>query len=185
MIKIEEKNKKSCEPIAITDILFADMLPTLMVDHGIHEAYHLVLVVEVEGFVTGDLRHLADSCDVGLGAIFGGWGPCSNDLGDGCAVVVAYVTTKEYEASTHTIDHIDELLKVGVGGFTDFAQPDVADADIERIVVADAAGDWFFVHEEKKIKLCIELLQEISQLGVKVADFANYFAIVSATSQRG
>ena len=119
MIKIEEK--KSCEPIAITDIMFTDMLTTLMIDHGIHEAYHLVLVVVVEGFIAGDLRHLADSCDVCLGVILGGWGPCSNDLGDGCAVVVAYVTTKEYKASTHTIDHIDELLKVWVGGFTDFA----------------------------------------------------------------
>lgn len=127
-------------------MLFADMLTTLVEDHGIHESVHLVLVVKVEGFIAGDLRHLADSCDVGLGVILVGWSPCGNDLGDGGAVVVAYVTTKENKASTHTIDHRDELLKVGVGGFTDFSQPDVADADIERVVVADAAGDGSFVH---------------------------------------
>lgn len=123
------------------------MLAALMEDHGIHEAVHLVLVEVVEGFIAGDLRMLADRSDVGLGVILGGGSPCSNDLGDGGAVVVAYVTTKEDEASTHTIDHIDELLKVWVGGFTDFTQPTVADADVERVVVADAAGDGSFVHE--------------------------------------
>lgn len=123
------------------------MLSALMVDHGIHESIHLVLVEVVEGFIAGDLRILADRSDVCLGVILGGWCPGSNDLGDGCAVVVAYVTTEEYEASTHTVDHIDELFKVGVGGFSNFTQPDVSDADIERVVVADAAGDRFFVHE--------------------------------------
>ena len=127
-------------------MLFADMLTTLMEDHGIHESEHLVLVVVVEGFIAGDLRRLADRSDVGLGVILGGWCPGSNNLRDCCAVVVAYVTTEEYEASTHTIDHRDELLKVGVGGFTDFSQPDVADADVERVIVADAAGDGSFVH---------------------------------------
>lgn len=126
------------------------MLSALMVDHGIHESIHLVLVEVVEGFIAGDLRILADRSDVCLGVILGGWCPGSNNLGDGGAVVVAYVTTKENEASTHTIDHVDELLKVWVGGFTDFAQPDVAYADVERVVVADAAGYGFFVHEEKK-----------------------------------
>lgn len=128
-------------------MLFADMLAALMEDHGIHEAVHLVLVVVVEGFIAGDLRHLAYCNDVGLCVILGGWCPCSNDLRDGCAVVVAYVSTEEYEASTHTIDHGDELLKVWVGGFPDLAQPDVADAYVERVVVADAAGDGSFVHE--------------------------------------
>ena len=128
-------------------MLFADMLAAFMEDHGIHEAVHLVLVEVVEGFIAGDLRHLADSCDVGLCVILGGGSPCSNDLGDGCAVVVAYVATKQDEASTHTIDHGDELLKVGVVGFTDFTQPTVADADVEWVVVADASGDGSFVHE--------------------------------------
>lgn len=128
-------------------MLFADMLAALMEDHGIHEAVHLVLVEVVEGFIAGDLRHLTDCSDVGLSVILGGWCPCSNDLGDSGAVVVAYVATEQDEASTHTIDHGDELLEVGVVGFADFTQPDVADADIERVVVADATGDGSFVHE--------------------------------------
>lgn len=127
-------------------MLLTDMLAALMEDHGIHESVHLVLVVVVEGFIAGDLRHLADCSDVGLCVILGGRSPCSNDLWDGGAVVVANVTSKENKASTHTIDHIDELLKVGVGGFTDLTQPTIAYANIERVVVADAAGDGSFVH---------------------------------------
>ena len=128
-------------------MLFADMLAALMEYHGIHEAVHLVLVEVVEGFIAGDLRHLTDCSDVGLCVILGGGCPCSNDLGDGGAVVVAYVATKQDEASTHTIDHGDELLKFWVVGFPDFAQPTVADADVERVVVADASGYGSFVHE--------------------------------------
>ena len=97
--------KKSSELVAITDMLFVDMLATLMEDHGVHESVHLLYVVVVEDFITGDLRHLADSYDVCLCVILGGRCPSRNDLRDGCTVVVAYVTTEEYEASTHTIDH--------------------------------------------------------------------------------
>lgn len=144
-------------------MLFADMLAAFMEDHGIHEAVHLVLVEVVEGFIAGDLRHLTDSCDVGLCVILGGGSPCSNDLGDGGAVVVAYVTSKENEASAHTIDHIDELLKVGVVGFTDFSQPTVADADIERVVVADASGDGSFVHE---VRIVVRIHRKVQSLSV-------------------
>lgn len=119
------------------------MLATLDEDHGVDQTHHLLFVEVVEGVICGYPRNAAYGVDITLGVVLVGWSPSSNDLGDGGAVVVAYVTTDEDKASAHTIDHGNELLEVGVGGFGNLAKPDVTYADIEGVIVADAAGSWF------------------------------------------
>ena len=56
-------------------------------------------------------------------------------------MVVADISTYQHKASAHSIDHGNELLKVGVGGVANLTEPNVAYTDIQRVVVADAAGD--------------------------------------------
>ena len=64
---------------------------------------------------------MAHSVNILDGVVLGGWSPSGYDLRNGGAVVVADVTTEEYEAGAHTVNHRGELFKVGVGGVGDFA----------------------------------------------------------------
>lgn len=76
--------------------------------------------------------------------------PRTDDGLDGGAVVVANVASEEDKGGTEAVLHVDELLKFGVIRVVDFAQPNVADANVEWVVVADASwerllgtwGDW-------------------------------------------
>lgn len=58
-------------------------------------------------------------------------------------MVVVDIATNEYEASTYSVHHGDELFKVWVGGVVYLAKPHVADADVEWVVVADATWNCF------------------------------------------
>lgn len=121
------------------------MLATLNEDHRVDETDHLLFVEEVEGVIRRNLGELAHSVNILRRIVLGRGSPSSNDLGNGCAVVVANVTTDEDKASAHTINHGNELLEVGVCGFGNLAKPYVANADVERVVVADAARDGLFL----------------------------------------
>ena len=76
--------------------------------------------------------------------------PRTDDGFDGGAVVVSNVPTEEDKGGTEAVLHVDELLKLWVIRVVDFAQPYVADADVQWVVVADASrerllrtcGDW-------------------------------------------
>ena len=56
-------------------------------------------------------------------------------------MVVEDVPAHQDESGTEAVEHGNELLKVGVGGVFDLAEPYVTDTDIERVVVADAARE--------------------------------------------
>lgn len=93
---------------------------------------------------------MGDVGDVEVCGVFDRWSPRTDDGFNGCAVVVANVPTEEDKGGTEAVFHRDELLKFGVIRVVDFAQPDIADADVQRVVVADASrerllgtwGDW-------------------------------------------
>ena len=85
---------KSSEPVSITDMLFVDVLPILIVYHGIHESIHLIWVIVVQCFITCDFCELADSVDVLRRVVLVGRSPCSDDLGDSSSVVVANIATQ-------------------------------------------------------------------------------------------
>ena len=127
--------------ISITNNLFLYMLAALYEDHRVDECHHLVFIFKLQLHITLYARHLADLINIGRGVVLVGGCPCCNYLWDGRSVVVADISTYQHKASPHSIDHGDELLKVGVCRFTDLAEPNVAYTDIQRVVVADAAGD--------------------------------------------
>ena len=54
---------------------------------------------------------------------------------------------------------MDELFKVGVGGVADFAEPDVADADVQGVVVPHTSGDmlWSWCHVPGMTKVVVGL----------------------------
>lgn len=131
----------SSEFISITDNLFLYMLAALYEDHRVDECHHLVFIFEFQLHITLNARHLADLIYVGRCVVLVGWCPRCNYLGNCCAVVVADISTYQHKASAHTIDHGNELLKVGVCRFTDLAEPNVTNTYVQRVVVADAAGD--------------------------------------------
>lgn len=90
----KQNRVKSSELVSIPDVLFVDVLPILIVYHGIHEPIHLIWVIVVQGFISGNLCELADSVDIFRRVVLVGWSPCSDDLGDSSAVVVANVATQ-------------------------------------------------------------------------------------------
>ena len=69
--------------------------------------------------------------------------PRTDDGFDGGAVVVTDVAAYQDKGGTETVLHRHELLKLGVIRVVDFAQPYVADADVQRVVVADASRERF------------------------------------------
>lgn len=91
--------RESRKAISITDSLFRYMLATLDEDHSVDETNHLLFVEVVEGVFCGYLGDAAHGVDITLGVVLIRWSPSSNDLGDGGAVVVAYVTTDEDKAA--------------------------------------------------------------------------------------
>lgn len=117
------------------------MLAALDEDHRVDECNHLVFIFKLQLYITLNARHLADLINVGRGVVLIGWCPRCNNLGDGSAVVVADISTEQYKASAHTIDHGNELLKVRVCRVANLTEPNVAYAYVERVIVADAAGD--------------------------------------------
>lgn len=129
-----------CFP-SITDDVLVNMLPALDVNHCVDECDDLFLIGEIQLRIRSNLRKLAHGINVLLSVVFICWCPCCYDLGNGCALVVADISTHQHHASAHAIKHADELFKVGVVWFSDFAQPYIADADIERVIVADAARE--------------------------------------------
>ena len=54
---------------------------------------------------------------------------------------------------------MNELLEVWVGGVLDFAQPDIAYANVQGVVVADSTwnGAGFLVHELRVTKVALSL----------------------------
>ena len=130
--------------IPFPEYITVNMPATLLYYHGIDEGNHAFFVVEIQLRINGDTGELRHIVNVALGVILVGRRPRGNDSGDGGTLVVLDIAAHQDEASTHAVKHADKLFKVGVGGFSDFAQPYVANAYVKRVVIANAARNiWF------------------------------------------
>lgn len=109
-----------CFP-SITDDVLVNMLTALDVDHCVDECDDLILIGEIQVRFGRNFRQLADGINILLCVVLVGWCPCSYDLGNGSALVVADISTHQHHASAHAIKHADELFKVGVVWLSDFA----------------------------------------------------------------
>lgn len=100
---------------------------------------------------------LAHIVDVFEGVVLGCWCPSRKDHGYRIAMVVVDVATQEHEPCPESIFDMDELLEVWVGGVLDFAQPDIADANVQGVVVADSTwnGAGFLVHQLRVTKVAV------------------------------
>lgn len=118
--------------------------------HCLDEATHQDFVGEVNFGSWEFTQGVAHVGNVEVCGVFDWRSPSTDDSLDGCAVVVSNVPTEEDKGGTKPILHVDELLKLWVIRVVDFAQPNVADADVQRIIVTDASrerlmltrGDW-------------------------------------------
>lgn len=124
-----------------------DMLAALDEDHRVNQVDESFLVFI---FYLGIWRHageLTHRVDILDGVVLGTWSPSGNNVGYRCKMVPTDIATQEDEASTQAIEHRHELFKLVVGGVRNFAKPYVANANVQGVVVADAAGDRFLVHK--------------------------------------
>ena len=84
-------------------------------------------------------------------------------------MVVVDVATQEHETCPESIFDMDELLEVGVGGVMDFAQPDIADSNVQGVVVPHTSGDvlgsWCHVLGMTKVASCLvpQRIADVSQ----------------------
>lgn len=121
-----------------------DVTATFLYNHGINQGNHSFFVAEIQLRINGDAGELGNIVNVALGVILCRRSPCGNDCGESGTLVVLDITTHEDEASTHAVEHADELFEVGVIGLPDFAKPYVANTYVKWVVVADAARNiWF------------------------------------------
>lgn len=81
----------------------------------------------------------ADEVDIFDGVVLGCRSPCRNDHGHGGSVVVVDVSPEQDESRAKSVLHVDELFEFGVGWVGHFAQPNIANADVQWVVVADAS----------------------------------------------
>ena len=84
---------------------------------------------------------MGDVGNVEVSGVFHRGSPCTDDGLDGGALVVTDVASEEDKGGTEAVLHVDELLKFGVVRVVDFAQPDVADANVQWVFVADASWE--------------------------------------------
>lgn len=98
--------------------------------HRLNQATHQDFVGEVNFGRWEDRQGVGHVRNVEVCGVFYRGSPCSDDCLDGGAVVVTDVPTEEDKGGTEAVLHVDELLKLGVIRVVDFAQPDVADANV-------------------------------------------------------
>lgn len=118
--------------------------------HCLDEAAHEDFVGEVDFGSWEFTQGVAHVGNVEVCGVLYRGSPRTDDGFDGGSVVVTDVSTEEDKGGSKAVFHRDELLKLWVIRVVDFAQPNVADANVQRVVVADASrerlmltwGDW-------------------------------------------
>ena len=114
---------------------------SLYFGHCLYEATHHDFVGEVNFGSWEQSQGVGHVGNVEVSGVLYRGSPCSDDGLDGGAVVVTYVASEEDKGGTETVLHRHELFKLRVVRVVDFAQPDIADANVQRVVVADASGE--------------------------------------------
>lgn len=118
--------------------------------HSLDEATHQDFVGEVNFGRWEDSQGVGHVGNVEVCGVLNRWSPRTDDCLDGGALVVTDVASEEDKGGTEAVLHVDELLKLRVIRVVDFAQPNVADANVQRVVISDASwegllgtwGDW-------------------------------------------
>lgn len=131
---------ESSTSISFYDGGAVDMLAALDEDHRVNQVDESLFVTIIQlriGSNAGELAHRVDILD---GVVLGTWSPSGNDVGYRRKMVPTDIATQEYEASAQAIEHCNELFKFVVGGIGNFAKPYVANANVQRVAIADAAG---------------------------------------------
>ena len=106
---------------------------------------------------------LAGCAHVVVGVVLGTWSPTGNYFTGCVQKVVIDVASYKDTRGTETVGYVNKLLEFAVGGVLDFAKPYVSDADIERIVVAEAARDGSFTFHFGLVFLRSSQGQRLSQ----------------------
>ena len=109
--------------------------------HRLNQATHEDFVGEVDFVSWEDSQGVGHVGNVEVCGVFHRGSPRTDDGLDGGTVVVTNVSTEEDKGGSKTVFHRDELLKLGVIRVVDFAQPNVTDAYVEWVVVADASRE--------------------------------------------
>ena len=122
-----------------------NVLAALDEDHRVNQVDESFLVFIFNLCIGSDAGELTHRVDILHGVVLIIRSPSGNDVGYCCKMVPTDIATQEYEASAQAIEHRHELFKFVVGGVRNFAKPYVTDANIQGVVVADAAGNGFLV----------------------------------------
>lgn len=109
--------------------------------HSLNQATHQDFVGEVDFVSWEDTQGVGHVRNVEVCGVFDWRSPRTDDGFDGCSVVVTNVSTEEDKGGSKAVFHGDELFKLGVIRVVDFSQPNVADADVQRVAVADASRE--------------------------------------------
>lgn len=142
---IHEKNWSGCEiasrhVVTFLNMFVVHMLAALDERHRVDQAAHEVFIFVGQLCIRVNAGEMAYLIDVSSGVVLAGGCPCRYDHGHPVAVVVSDIPTEEDESGTKAVGDVDELLKVGVIRVVTFTQPHIANAYVEWVVVADAAG---------------------------------------------
>lgn len=138
---------KSCATIGFDDGGAVDVLAALDEDHRVNQVDESFLVFIVQLRIRSNAGELTHGVDILDGIVLIIRSPSGNDIWNRPKMITTDIASQEDEASPQAIEHRHELLKFVVGGVGNFAQPYVADANVQRVAVADAAGYRFLIHE--------------------------------------
>ena len=130
----------SSTTIGFNDGGAVNVLAALDEDHRVNQVDKSFFVTIIQLCIwsnAGELTHRVDILD---GVVLRTRSPSGNNVGYRCKMVPTDIATQEDEASAQAIEHRHELFKFVVGGVRNFAKPYIADANIQGVVVADAAG---------------------------------------------
>lgn len=118
--------------------------------HSLNQATHQDFVGEVNFVSREDSQGVGHVSNVEVCGVLNRGSPSTDDSLDGGAVVVTDIAAYQNKSGTETVLHRHKLFKLRVVRVVDFAQPDIADADVQGVVVSDASregllgtwGDW-------------------------------------------
>lgn len=133
------------------------MLATFDEDHRVNQVDESFLVTIIQLRIWSDAGELTHRVDILDGVVLGAWSPSGNDVGYRRKMVPTDIATQENEASPQAIEHRHELLKFVVGGVRNFAKPYVSNANVQRVAIADAAGNGFLVHQSAAFIIVVRI----------------------------
>lgn len=124
--------------VAFRDNGILNRNPALHEDHGRHKSNHDIFVGKDELRVRMDTETPTDRVDILGSIVFRTRSPSTNDLSRSCKMVVIDIPAQDYESSPDAIHHRDKLFELEVGWTGSLAEPNITDADIQGVIVANS-----------------------------------------------